>query len=354
MALVWCVSTGRGPISCGGFATDGDCSTHPCTRYTDSVYLVHMETERVLPGSGHLLTPSEVADADGFVVDLCAGVGWAEGLSKLGVPEVGIELNDAACATRLAAGHDTIRGDIARLDPADFAGAFGLIASPPCQSFSTAGDGDGYEDPRGALVWEPLRWASVIRPEWIVLEQVQTVLPAWQVLAEAFRLLGYRIWTGTLDAANYGLPQNRRRAILIASRIGAALPPQPTHAEGASLLYEPWVSMADALGLEPGWSYDSGQNSVLGGGEVVRYVRSCDRPAGTLTTKAAGQWVLKHTDGRTRKVSVAEAARLQGFRPDLPWQGTREETLTQIGNAVPPPLAAAIVGSVIERKQVAA
>jgi DNA (cytosine-5)-methyltransferase 1 len=92
-----------------------------------------------------------------------------------------------------------------------------------------------------------------------------------------------------------------------------------------------------------------------------------DRPAPSVTGKAGGQWVFNrpattvagdariaqpgHHDwgnGRVNgdgiKVELWELGALQGFPKDYPWQGTKTEQARQIGNAVPPPLAAAVLG----------
>lgn len=219
-------------------------------------------------------------------LDLFAGPGgWDEGIRELGIRPLGIEWDEAACETRRAAGHETLQADIAALDPAEFAPCELLIASPPCQAFSAAGKGDGHKDvplilhvarelgagrdvraevvpqladERSLLVVEPLRWALALRPRFVALEQVPPVLPLWRVFADAFRDLGYHVWTGVLSAEQYGVPQTRKRAILMASLAGPVEPPRATHQayepgvpaqevhtlEGTLL---PWVSMAEAL-----------------------------------------------------------------------------------------------------------
>jgi DNA (cytosine-5)-methyltransferase 1 len=145
------------------------------------------------------------------VVDLFAGPGgWDVAAAVLGLAPLGIELDDAACATRNAAGLPTLQADVAALDPRTFGPLDGLIASAPCQAFSMAGIGAGrralaaYEhvigrmlkgwnisydeldaacdDPRGHLVIEPLRWTLALRPVWVLLEQVEPVLPLWHLM----------------------------------------------------------------------------------------------------------------------------------------------------------------------------
>ncbi|MFE4664513.1 DNA cytosine methyltransferase [Streptomyces sp. NPDC056716] len=222
-----------------------------------------------------------------MVLDLFAGAGgWGIPLSRWQVREVGLEWDEWACRTRAAAGLVTIRTDIAAYPVGVFAGRVaGLIASPPCQAWSMAGKRLGLldqplvhqavadlaagrdtrerllaacRDDRSLLAAEPMRYLRALHlagePEWVAMEEVPDVLPLWRQYAAVLRGWGFSVWTGILNAADYGVPQTRRRAILLASRVRSAGPPPPTHARTA----EPdtlfgagrarWVSMAEALG----------------------------------------------------------------------------------------------------------
>lgn len=71
-------------------------------------------------------------------------------------------------------------------------------------------------DGQTQLVVEPLRYAAVLRPRWVVLEQVPKTLPIFQATARALERIGYGTWTGTVQAEEYGVPQARRRTLLLA------------------------------------------------------------------------------------------------------------------------------------------
>lgn len=284
--------------------------------------------------------------------DFAGPGGWDEGLRMLGVTDVvGVECDAAACATAVAAGHYRLRADVAHLPIDAWLGCYGpvtgYIASPPCQDFATCGPMVGQGGDRGRLVTEPLRVALELQPAWIAWEQVPLVLPLWEQAAYRLRRRGYFTWTGVLDAADFGVPQHRRRATLMASQSGPVAPPVPTHAADPHSLFGdllPHTTLAQILDLEPGWIYDSGQNSRAAGGTTERYVRSCDRPAGTVTGQTTSQWVLKRGDDR-RKLTISEAARLQTFPADYPFHGKAEERHQQVGDAVPPLLAAHILAA---------
>jgi DNA (cytosine-5)-methyltransferase 1 len=264
------------------------------------------------------VTASSLSPAHNIILDLFAGPGgWDEGAKPLGLEPVGIEWDDAACRTAMKAGHTRVRADVAQLPTAPMVGKVtGLIASPPCQAWSMAGkrkgeqdranchvladrmaDGDDstdwtdWEDERSPLVCQPVRWVRDLRPEWVALEEVPAVASLWEHFALIFRRWGYSVWTGDLNSADYGVPQTRVRRILMASRVRAVQPPEPTHAQhpqgddlfGSSL--SPWVSMAQALG----WAETDRLVHPRGAGMIERHGpredRRGDEPAMTVTSK---------------------------------------------------------------------
>lgn len=414
-----------------------------------------------------------------MIVDIFAGPGgWDEGARLAGHtgPLVGIEWDHDACRTAATAGHWRVRADVSAYPTTPFIGrATGLIASPPCPTFSSAGNGAGkldmdkvhdrirafangrppadveWVDDRSRLTAEPMRWAHALRPRWIACEQVPAVLPLWQHTAMLLRGLGYKTWCGVLSSEEYGVPQTRKRAILIGRADGLpALPPEPTHQAyragkepqleddlfGAPL--PPPVSMAEALGWsdpravlrnntqtnsatrsmdQPAGTMFFGQranavdwvlrngpqqnaarrgmddpagtvyssrttnlswvlqsNYGTGGDPRDKGERTPDQPAATVTSKIdRAKWVETrpattvcgdarigrpgHKDrdqGEAQfaedsvRVSVQEAGILQSFPADYPWRGTSTKQYLQVGNAVPPRLAAAVLAPLLD------
>lgn len=296
------------------------------------------------------------------VVELFAGPGGSStGLRMAGYtgPAVGLEWDLLACRTAVAAGHPRICADVSTYPPGRFTNVEGLIASPPCQSFSAAGNGKGLDDPRGRLVWEPLRWARALLPQWIVCEQVPRVSLIWDRMAGELRKLGYSAEVMVLNAADFGVPQTRIRAFLVARRDGVSVAsPTSTHRrEGGMSLFGSsphWMSMAEALGWSQAFHVRS--NYGTGGDPRKRGIRCSWQPAATVTSKIARNVVVM-ADGSERRFTTAEAGILQSFPADYPWRGTHTQQQQQVGDAVPPllamhilePLIASVRASVRER-----
>lgn len=321
-------------------------------------------------------------------LDLFAGPGgWDQGVSPLGLAPLGVENDPDACATAAAAGHARIAADVSALSPGSFGPVRGLIASPPCPGFSRGGLHGGMSDldllmaavalgrltparmeqvreqqtdERSALALEPLRWAEELSPEWIVLEQVPRVLPLWEAYAARLSADGYSTAVGVVSAEAYGVPQVRPRAVLLASRVRRVRLPEPTHSRYQThrpwqidLGVKPWVTAREGAGWPSGVLFGFPRQAdrdrerptihLAGGTYRARDLFHADsRPANTLTEKARS-WSVWRTGADRQPLTLAEASLLQTFPADYPWTGSRTSRFHQLGNAVPPLLAQALV-----------
>lgn len=294
-------------------------------------------------------------------IDLFAGLGGFDlALRELGIDPLGVEWDDAACRTREACGLRTLQADVSMLNPLDFAPVEGLVGGPPCPAFSMAGKGEGRAaipyyvdalermgrgeqidraemdeacgDERAHLVLEPLRWALALEPRWIVLEQVPPVLPLWEAMCGVLRSRGYSTWCGVLSAEQFGVPQTRKRAFLIASLDGPVSAPVPTHQryiaprrrdEDADALFAPpepqrivapedrellpWVSMAEALGWDRGDRIGFPRRNDLDTPDEYRErdLRPASEPSFALTEKARSS--LRFVNNSRDKSAVRDA-----------------------------------------------
>ncbi len=253
-------------------------------------------------------------------------------------------------------------------------------------------------DEDAALVLEPLRLIHEGRPPLIALEQVRSVQPIWNAYATVLRERGWSVATGVLNAEQYGVPQTRQRSFLLATMETPCQVrlPEPTHSryyindpERLDQDVDPWISMAEALGwgmterpsmtvtgggidgggaepfgnraragmvreLEAGrWEMRS--NYTRGGDLTGRNTREVRFPPLAVTGNIGknawqpidgdGRWTHDDPEVRSKglRVTVAEAARLQTFPDDYPWQGRQGKQFVQVGNAVPPLLAKVVL-----------
>ncbi|MEU0315915.1 DNA cytosine methyltransferase [Nocardioides sp. NPDC006273] len=344
--------------------------------------------------------------------DFAGPGGWDEGARLIGMSLFGVDHDKAACQTAIAAGHARETADVTTHESPAWARGRGHVSSPSCTLFSATVTGvgllvldtlaDGIRDIlRGqhpatvrdrtraaiypvalaeaqranakrrtpwesekvaekarsdakiaALVLEPARRIVELEPEWVALEQVPDVLPLWQVYKHELRNQGWSCFALILNAADYGVAQTRRRAILGAHRTRPIAPPAPTHAEhpqDADLFGDRlhgWISMATALAWSAPEKRHSGSRWVF------------ERPATTIVGSFKPE-VVAAPGYRTQEsrqnapgsvtVSVAEAGVLQSFSLDFPWRGSKSKQFEQVGNAIPPLLAAHVLAAITGR-----
>jgi DNA (cytosine-5)-methyltransferase 1 len=177
-----------------------------------------------------------------IVLDLFAGAGGlSAGFSAAGLaPSLAVEIDPHACATYEAnSGKAPLRADLSAGQGLDAVvravGAsrvFVLLGGPPCQGFSSAGARDDH-DPRNALVERYLDVVQALRPRWMLFENVEGLLTwrqgaAVEALASRLGALGYAVRIAKLNFASYGLPQSRKRVVVVADRVGATFAfPEP-------------------------------------------------------------------------------------------------------------------------------
>lgn len=270
-----------------------------------------------------------------------------------------------------------------------------VIGGPPCQGFSVAGRMDP-EDPRSRHVFDFLGLVSLIKPKAFVMENVASLArnKRWKDVIERLKESAapdYNVDLVVLDASHWGVPQKRHRMFLIGTPLGS----EPLDFTGTPTKDNP-PSVRDALRNladyeKPGndslctAKITMAKNPILrrsayagmlfnGQGRVI----NLDGPAPTLPASMGGNrtpivdqdsletgkpsWIEQYhrrlfeekkppleflpPSARLRRLTVEEAAVIQTFPSDTPFQGRQSSRFRQIGNAVPPLLSFAVANAV--------
>ena len=309
-------------------------------------------------------TPHTVNHKLSAVVLFEGAGGSTAGLHAAGYTTVGFDCWQPAVTCAQANGFDSRLHDLS--DPTlDHLVPYAPLwwASPPCQPFSAAGQGVGEFDGRDGFPWL-LRLVALRLPEVLIVENVKGLTFAKHSgylcdLLEGLRALGYEVDWRVLMAADFGVPQTRERCIIVCRRDGGPITwPMPTHCETGGMFTARWVTMADALGwydsdfmLSPGASESQPNRPLVSGHSPAPMIAFGNdaarwrwRPAPSIAPGKTGNGDLWHGFGRDMpRVSVAQAATLQGFPPEWTWgSASLTAQYRMIGNAVPPALAAAV------------
>jgi DNA (cytosine-5)-methyltransferase 1 len=352
------------------------------------------------------------ADGAPTVIDLFAGAGgFTLGFVSAGFAPVWANDFDAACIRTYNEnfGPHGVHGDIEEIvaRPEEFAipTADVVIGGPPCQGFSLLNKGRRTDARKG--LWKAY-WTVVTRarPSVFVMENVPELLasPEYAEFRRTAEAAGFAVAADVLLAADYGVPQKRRRAIVVGSRIGTPVLPKPSHSDPRTTAdsgLPAWTTVRDAIAdlpapsgseprpeIGPPLDLHFGRNptrtsierykAVPAGGNRFDLQRKrpdltpgCwkrktsggtdlfgrlwwDRPSVTIRTE-----FYKPEKGRYlhpvehRPITHREAARIQTFPDAFRFVGSKIEIARQIGNAVPCLLGAVIAAEVRSRLKTA-
>lgn len=270
--------------------------------------------------------------------------------------------------------------------------ADGIIGGPPCQSWSLAGEMRGAKDERGQLFYEYIRVLKDKKPKFFLAENVpgitsRTHLPEFEKILSRFSQIGYEVTYELLDARNYGVPQDRKRVIVVGYQktLGMRFKfPQPTHSKhrGKTLdgrKTEKWLTLRDAIYDLPEATHAQDKNRAnenlvipnheyMNGSFSSMYMsrnrrRTWDEPS--FTIQAGGRhaplhpssakmvkvetdlWKFESKSPIFRRLSVREAARIQTFPDDfIFYYKNVAHGYTMVGNAVPVKLAKVIANKI--------
>lgn len=329
---------------------------------------------------------------DFYSIELFAGGGGlALGMAKAGFKHVLLnEFDHNACDT-LRFNHpewNVVEGDVCDIDFSKWAGIVDFISGGfPCQAFSYAGKGGGFNDTRGTLFFQLARAIKEVMPKVFLGENVRGLEAhdggrTLEVIKNTIKELGYTlVEPRVLKAIRYKVPQKRERLILIGIRNDYADKvafewPSPYHrvmtlrdAFFAGELYPEdvpdspyqkypakkqrvlemvpqggdWRDLPEDLQKEY-----MGASFYLGGGKTGMARRlSLDEPSLTLTCAPAQKQTERCHPTETRPLTIREYARIQTFPDDWRFAGNMAAQYKQIGNAVPVNMAWAIGRAIV-------
>jgi DNA (cytosine-5)-methyltransferase 1 len=269
---------------------------------------------------------------------------------------------------------------IVEVDPSEVPDVDGFIGGPPCQSWSEAGASRGIEDKRGQLFFEYLRLVDAKRPLFFLAENVSGILfskhnDALTRILSHFSELGYNVSYGLLNAADYGVPQDRQRVIIVGyqSHTNKFFSPPQAHQNKVTLreaigdLEESALPAVGGTYARNDLVFENHEFLEMGFSPIYmsrNRVRSWDEQSFTIQAggrhapihPSAPKMVIAGKDKRIfapgfesayRRLTVREAARIQCFPDSHKFiYKNVADGYKMIGNAVPVNFATALSGQI--------
>lgn len=347
------------------------------------------------------------------VIDLFAGVGGLSlGFDMAGFKVILANEYDESIAEAYKQNHPNVKMIVADIRDLPVEATFSeyrgkvsvVIGGPPCQGFSQKGQRKTINDERNFLFKYFVAVVDYLRPQYFVMENVPNLLTAEngyfkKEVVDLFRTMGYSLSCDTLNAADFGVPQNRRRAVII-GRLGDKAVPMPLPIQKSVTI---WDAISDLAFHNSGEGSESSeyknepqseyQRRLREGSKVLYNHKSTAHSALALErlrmippnsgkevlpeehlTKSiySGTWTRMGKDEISvtittrfdtpssgkfthpflhRAITVREAARIQSFPDTFRFTGTKGSQMKQVGNAVPPLLAEAIAKAIMNDLQ---
>ncbi|WP_417857790.1 DNA cytosine methyltransferase [Xanthomarina gelatinilytica] len=248
-----------------------------------------------------------------------------------------------------------------------------IVGGPPCQGFSTANPARSFDDPRNQLFKEYARIINDVQPKMFLMENVSGMVTmqkgkVFKLIKKELSNCGYTLYDKLLNAKDYGVPQSRRRMIIIGVRNDLKrkfIFPKPSHSEtnyltvGQTFFDKPIskknpnhkIGKLTELNLKrieyipEGGSMKDCPVHLQNNSDLNRAMRRLNRKKESYTVVHNNCDHYYHPT-ENRRITIREMARLQGYPDDYIFLGSKSEQSRQVGNSVPVGLGKALAKSI--------
>lgn len=214
-------------------------------------------------------------------------------------------------------------GDITEIEPKSVPNYDILCAGFPCQPFSQCGQHKGFDDKRGTLFFNIMKFVEHHRPKIMVLENVQGLLnhdggKTFKKIQEDIQAANYSVVHKVIKCSDYGLPQMRKRLIILGVRNDSELIPH-----------------LDALMNFEEYKQEKTLSELLGKNfeKTTAYTIRCGGRGSPIDDRH--NWDGYMVDGKEYRLTKEDCLKIQGFRYDFQLCGSNQNQWKQLGNTIP-------------------
>ena len=296
------------------------------------------------------------------VASLFSGAGGLDlGFERAGMKVIWANDNDvdAVDTYKMNLGSKCVLSDIEDVSLKSIPQVDGIIGGFPCQGFSIANTQRTVDDSRNKLYRSFVKIVKNNQPKFFLAENVRGILSlgkgeVFKFILKDFEKAGYVCRYALVNAADYGVPQNRFRVFIIGIRKDLYTreiewPPAPTHKGRHISVGQALKSLPDPDGPHKLKNHVYSQFKLKFNGYISNREIDPNKPSPTVTARGdhkGGAMILHHPSNK-RRMTCRELAIVQGFPKDFEFVGSMTSVYKQIGNAVPPPLGEAVAKQII-------
>jgi DNA (cytosine-5)-methyltransferase 1 len=298
---------------------------NPCKKDGAIEKIVEQKVQEVLAKLNIVPAPPPPTPAPLKFIDLFCGIGsFHYSFKKLGWECVmSCDINEAARNSYQENYGVTPLGDVVEIDPSSVPDYDVICAGFPCQPFSQCGFHKGFDDERGTMFFQIMKFVDAKKPKIVILENVRALLAhdkgnTFKRISEELVAADYVLTHKVLTCSDYGLPQMRKRLFIVAV---SSNDPLATSVDNILDLdeYKKKTNLAEFLGRN--FAKD------------VAYTIRCGGKGSPIDDRH--NWDGYYVDGQEYRLTIEDSLKLQGFDPEFKLCGTERDKWHQLGNTIP-------------------